>query len=1177
MSMLSSPAGAASPAPRTSAAVREQLAHAVRLDLIGPEPDRYTAAPDDRPHAAERLPVSPSRWYLTGFLVPFGADAAQRADTEADDELALGGLAEGDSAADENGDVDVASTRRAFFPSSLGVSVLVPAECDALDVAVTWGDYAPERVASEAAEGEAGEGAGGEGGAVWQRTHHRVVVPLHVPPAHGKPVKHVVAGSRGPRGGHLTLVATARAVRLPGETGVPAGTRAVALFLVNERAPTEEVADKDRAFAFQAGLTVSCAAGFVARPDPRGGRDAEWDEQVADLQYRDVMEYAVGHGVSVEAVAGDGGACRRVATTWTPRGIVEVVEPTPLPGVMLGMEALADATPEAIEAGLRPMVERYDAWIADRRAALPTTPVRREVAEQLLRNAGRARDRIAEGIALLGGAAEVRRAFQVANRAMAMAARQRAVQGGAAASPEAAEAPRWRPFQLAFQLLTLPGLADPTHRDRETVDLLFFPTGGGKTEAYLGLAATAMVLRRLRNPGVTSAGLSVLMRYTLRLLTLDQLGRAATLVCALEKLRRDGAAGGDATLGPWPFEIGLWVGRAATPNRMGSKGDGDEHTARTRVLRYKTGRDSRTPIPLESCPWCGARFTQNSFQLVPSEDRPLDLRVVCANRGCDFRGDRPLPIVTVDEPIYRRLPAFVIATVDKFAALPWEGRVGAFFGHVQRYDADGFYGPCDPGRGALLPGDRLPPPDLVIQDELHLISGPLGTIAGLYEAAIDALAARNVGGEEVRPKVLASTATVRRADAQVRALFGRRRVELFPPPSPERRDAFFARTAPVDERHPRLYLGVAAPGRSLKVLMLRSTLALLGAAQRAYEEAGGAGNPANPADPYMTLVGYFNALRELGGSRRIVEDEVTARLARYGDRRRLGERRGDGLFADRLIKHEVTELTSRVGTSQVSDAKRRLALRFGAASGREEVDVALATNMISVGLDITRLGLMLVLGQPKASAEYIQATSRVGRDAGRPGLVVTLLNVHRPRDRSHYERFAGYHSTFYRSVEATSVTPFAPRAVDRALAAVTVGLARQGHRALTAPATAGDIPDHRAQLDFVVEWLGRRAAGHAKELSQEDADALRGRVQERVKNLLDSWTHIARDLRSVSGRLRYQKYEGADGRALLVDPLDPALPSLSRDHQKFKANRSMRDVEPEVALWIHGERGSREA
>ena len=244
--------------------------------------------------------------------------------------------------------------------------------------------------------------------------------------------------------------------------------------------------------------------------------------------------------------------------------------------------------------------------------------------------------------------------------------------------PASLDPPRWRPFQLAFILMNLDGLADPTSADREMVDLLFFPTGGGKTEAYLGLAAFTLVLRRLRNPGIASAGVSVLMRYTLRLLTLDQLSRAATLICALELERRK-----DATrLGIWPFEIGLWVGRGATPNRMGRQGDPQRDTARARTIAFQNDDRKPSPVPLENCPWCGTKFNANAFSLVPNTAQPLELRVACVNRRCDFRGNSPLPIVAVDEPIYRRLPCFVIATVDNFASLPWVGIVGGLFAHT---------------------------------------------------------------------------------------------------------------------------------------------------------------------------------------------------------------------------------------------------------------------------------------------------------------------------------------------------------------------------------------------------------------------------------------------------------------------------------------------------------------
>ena len=774
---------------------------------------------------------------------------------------------------------------------------------------------------------------------------------------------------------------------------------------------------------------------------------------------------------------------------------------------------------------------------------------------ELLNRASVAAKRIEAGIEALSDP-QVLEAFRLSNRAMAAAARRRTAQQSGT-TPESVQPPRWRPFQLAFILMNIPGIVDPKHDDRSVVDLLFFPTGGGKTEAYLGLSAFTLVLRRLRNRGLSAAGVSVLMRYTLRLLTLDQLGRAAALICALEMERKKDIE----RLGKWPFEIGLWVGLGATPNRMGEKGDNNPDSARAKTIAYKNGTRRESPIPLEECPWCGKPFTKDSFSLAPTQDRPTDLLIRCVDRACDFSRNNFLPIIAVDEPIYRRLPCFLIATVDKFAGMPWLGRAGLFFGGAGRGDDFGLYGPCDQGKGSALSAP-VPPPDLIIQDELHLISGPLGTIAGLYESALDELCARKIGDKIVRPKIVASTATVRRAEKQIRALFNRRTVDIFPPPGPNRRDSFFAVTQSPQQSNPRLYVGVAAQGRSPKVVLLRTYLTLMAAAQKMYQQEGGKKNKTNPVDPYMTLLGYFNSLRELGGSRRIVEDEVKTRLTTYGARMRIGET--EGLYWDREISYDPVELTSRVSTGKVAEAKRRLSLPFR-EDGR--VDVAIATNMISVGLDIIRLGLMVVFGQPKTSAEYIQATSRVGRDPNRPGLIVTLLNIHKPRDRSHYERFASYHQSFYRSVEATSVTPFSPRALDRGLAGTLVALVRHGHVPMTPPKGAVNILSERSRLDFAVQAIAERAKTHAA-LPPAEADSLRQRVADRAKDLLDEWSRIAQDYQASGTNLQYAPREEGGAKNLLYNFLDSELKTLPRRHMKFRANRSMRDVEPVVNLWM---------
>jgi hypothetical protein len=1147
-----------------STAVRTRLVEALRLDLVGPD--------NAHAFAKELLPDVPQRWYLTGYLVPATAPEEVKSDPTAQDELELG--SDGGSTGDDAATPEKTAAGKRFLASSLGLSVLVAPEVENLSVAVQWGDYVwegPEKEPiSAVAEGE-------DDAAKWtleepppgqvastpapkkgfRREPREEMVAVRLPAAGNKPAEFPV-----PNSGGLVLSATVRATG-SATSRIPKGTKSVSVFLVNKRPPSEERIY--RTFAFQARLIVQSPTPFVPRPDLRGtiygGAAQEWDEKVADLHYRDVFEYAVGHGVAAEVVPESDGTA--VRTVWIPSAEVERVAPVKISGVELGMEALGGLKDYATaEAALMPLVSQYRDWINGRRGEIGVISAEQKAtATSLLDQAAYAAQRIEEGIKILSDP-QVLDAFCTANRAMAAAGRQREAQQRNCA-PSAAPTPEWRPFQLAFILQMLPGMVDPTRGDRSTVDLLFFPTGGGKTEAYLGLAAFTLVLRRLRHPGIRSAGVSVLMRYTLRLLTLDQLGRAAALMCALEIEREKDTA----KLGQWPFEIGLWVGSAATPNRMGHQGYqgiGKDDTAYIKTTRFQ--RESNrypSPIPVENCPWCGTKFGPASFRLKPTVQKPVNLQVVCVNDKCHFHGDRPLPIVGVDEPIYRRLPSFIIATIDKFAALPWTGQVGALFGHVERYDKDGFYGPCDGVRaGQQQLGGPLPPPDLIIQDELHLISGPLGTIAGIYETAIETLASRINGDFVLRPKIIASTATVRRADRQIRALFGRIEVQVFPPSLPDRRHSFFAETLTSSQSPARLYVGVAAQGRSLKVVLLRSSLALLSACQTHYEEAGGAKNPKNAADPYMTLLGYFNSLRELGGSRRIIEDEVTSRLERYARRRRRDPE--DRLFRDRRIKYDPTELTSRVSTDKVADAKRRLALSF---PEKDAVDVALATNMISVGLDIVRLGLMVVLGQPKTSAEYIQATSRVGRDPDRPGLVVTLLNVHKPRDRSHYERFGMYHATFYRAVEATSVTPFSPRALDRALAAAVVGLCRHGRREMTPPLGAGQILQLRAALEDVAQRFAERAEMHDGSLSQQAAQELRDRVLNRVRQLLDDWLLIAQQV-SPNAQLEYQVEEQASNKRLLRDFLDPELARQPPIFRKFRANRSMRDVEHSVELTV---------
>jgi hypothetical protein len=794
----------------------------------------------------------------------------------------------------------------------------------------------------------------------------------------------------------------------------------------------------------------------------------------------------------------------------------------------------------------------------------------------------RALARIQAGITLLDMDEQAAAAFRFANRAMGL---QRvrslyaaAVRHGQTVSLADFDTPAnqtWRTFQLAFILLNLPSITDLHHPDRalpsdaakadpmsNVADLLWFPTGGGKTEAYLGIAAYTMALRRLQGEVAGRsghAGVAVLMRYTLRLLTLQQFQRAATLICACETLRRADRPqwGGE------PFRIGLWVGQRATPNRIK---DANEAVKDYRKSGSTSG--SGSPRQLTYCPWCGAPIGLEQVQPEPFERGRGRVLTFCSDPlgECPFSQrqapDEGLPVMVVDEEIYRRLPSLLIATVDKFAQMPWNGRTAALFGQVDGYcERHGYHTPelderanHSANKRYQLPATKfvdhapLRPPDLIIQDELHLISGPLGTLVGLYESAVDRLATWEVDGMQVRPKVIASTATVRRAGQQIQGLF-LRQVAVFPPQGLDARDTFFSRERESSEADPgRQYLGICAPGIRHKTALIQTAIALLAASQKLYEQYGEA------VDPWMTLVGYFNSLRELAAMRRAVDDTVSNRLRKM-DRRGLAKR-----FLD---PYSVQELTSRLSATDIPDMLDRLELTFTKPSASQAarqskakakkknrpLDVLLATNMISVGVDVPRLGIMLVSGQPKATAEYIQATSRVGRKY--PGLVCTVYNWTRPRDLSHYETFRHYHATFYQHVEALSVTPFSPRALDRGLSALLVALVRLGEQGLNANDQAGKFDATHPLVQAICDHLPQRAAQIAGE---ERAAEVRQGLEKRMA----FWSQRITD--TVGATLGYQGGSGGTATPLLQSP------GHMDDWSLFTCLNSLRDVEPNVNL-----------
>ncbi|MBI4957601.1 MAG: helicase [Myxococcales bacterium] len=1108
-------------------ALRARILEALEADLVGP----FHAEP-----RGEVLPLPPSRWYLTGFLAPLGDRDTH--DATAEDELGAGS----DEDDEDAGHQEPEPKQRKRFPASLGMSVLIPAATERPEVVcvtVRFADYVAEAREVEGSRRPR---------TVWRRVPRgpfTVELPLEA--------KAVEAGVAVPEARGVRVTGRLETAEAP---GLPEGTRALAVFVVNERRASEpERGRQDAEFLFQVELEVEHARGLVPRPNRQGEQATDWDDRVADLQFRDRFEWAVGHGVSVVVPDGQSRDVRRVRTTWLPRSEVRGVRTREHLGdlrVETRMEklgALTDAP--SVRAALLPLVEGYGEWLGGQRKVEVDSADRRETRDALVARAEHARSRIRAGIEALASDAALLEAFCLANKAMATSARRRNPER----YPEGAE-PRWRLFQLAFVVLNVCGIADETHADRENVELIFFPTGGGKTEVYLGVIAFTLVLRRLRGAERPDRGLgvAVLLRYTLRLLTLDQLGRAATLVCALEMLRRD-----HARLGTERFAVGLWVGRTATANTL--------EQVRRLILEYKNSasKNAPSPFPLVACPWCNEPLGRDSLALVPSPTKAAGVVVGCTSFRCAFsaRNDKDgLPVLFVDEQIYRELPAFLVATVDKFAMLPWRGETGMLFGRVSAREGQRFYGPLDSApRGATELPDGLRPPELIVQDELHLISGPLGTMVGLYETAIEYLCSRRTeSGAVARPKILASTATVRRAREQIRGLFGRREMALFPPPGVDESETWFAE---VDRAASgRLYVGVAAQGRAMKAILLRAYITLLAAAQKQYQAHGKADNP---ADPYMTVAGYFNSLRELGGMRRLVEDEVRARAAKASSRLPLYEHAHPWL-ADRQIQIEPVELTSREPTGKIKEAKDRLS-KPHADPGH--VDVLLASNMISVGVDIDRLGLMVVGGQPKTTSEYIQATSRVGRQ--HPGLVVTCFNAAKPRDRSHYERFAAYHESFYRFVEATSLTPFSGPALERGLAGTLVAMVRLADAGMTPPGEAMAITTHRKLGEEVVAVLAERACRHDDSMDAEESERLREALRARGLGLLDDWEKIVARARSEAAAKRtYSRFDRdkAGGKPLLFMVVDEERPAPHTDEAKFAAPTSMRDVEASVHLWL---------
>jgi hypothetical protein len=1025
--------------------LRDAFIEQVRSRVVGP------ADP------SEALRERPNKRYLTGMIFPQGAlAAAATADENQDAEDA-------ESAGETDDEYGIESPTDILFqrlPASVGMTFAVSDAEQTLTVRLKAAVY--ERNAAELVAAETGAKSSGKRKAkpapVWARRA--------IPAAGGDEtvtlrIDRDAADIREPR-----PVLEGRAelrvfIRLAG------GRRVATVALVNARRTEEDSPVDTEDILFQVEMSCTPSKGVIAYPDaPLISPDPEAEELA--LQYRDMPAFAVGHGCGVFWPEPVDGVTSHVAVDFLPAVEVPPVTTTirDLPGDVadaLSMKRLQDATYRPVEA-FRKLIACYSAW-KDGLEKMEFEPRFDNAKQRILDRIQQAIDRMSDGVDLLEKDDEALRIFRLANRAMLLGLARsgnnndrKPGAGFVDVDIDALAHDRvvWRPFQIAFFLISLRGLWNPDDPSRHIVDLIWFPTGGGKTEAYLGVAAFEMIRRRLVG-GEHGGGTAVIKRYTLRLLTIQQFERAGSLVCALETMRRRG----DITHHE-PFSLGLWVGEASSPN-TGAKAKAD-----LQKILGTTGRVDGVRVPLKQCPVCARPIVPEQkaegAANVGIRARGGSIELFCSDPDCPFHTG--LPISYVDEDLYERPPTLLLGTVDKFAMLAWREDARAFFGT----DAN------------------VEPPSLIIQDELHLISGPLGTLAGIYEAAIDRIVSRL--GKPA--KYICATATIRRSDDQIRKLYGRKGA-LFPPAGLSAADSFFSRVQDDDapEKAPgRLYVGAMGQGHTPTFSNVIASSALLAAGESMRQTEG------DRIDTWWTVVAYHNSKRELGKTLSLARDDIPGRLKALGEARRVAASR-------------VSELSANLRDSEIPEALHRLRTEL---PNPEALDYVACTNMLSVGVDVPRLGLMLVNGQPKTVSEYIQASSRVGRSMKKPpGIVFTLFSPTKPRDRSHYEFFRHFHKAFYRNVEPTSVTPFALPAQERGLHGAFLAFVRMVSP-VAANRAAGAILQHEGTVrELASEFLDR--VGDAEDGNVDDTRAPR-----RIHRQLDRTGASERQRTEVPGR-----------------------------------------------------------
>ena len=1058
--------------------------------------------------------ISPTERYPTGVLYPVykgteGIDPASEIQDDEDDAL--------DSTTD-SGDqppVAVIKPRRYIPPSSVGFSFFVRGE--EIEIQVLCSAVRYKKMESEESTGAGRDEKGRFTKDVWERIpladsdvemqmFSATACKKNVP--HHEPVREVFGGRAGIdvlwrpfADGWIMTISLYNKHELPAEGD-----------------PKNLVSLRNEHSLFEVELRCVLDAGEVG-VYPRVDKSLlTEEEQELELQYKHRHIYAVGHGAAVnwtQKKQADGDAVKEIWTEFFPS--VEVPQVTADVAddndqtLQIAYLASVGENESRVFEDLDRFVAGYTTWVERQKSHASSSsilPDEQNAATRIVKRMGIVVSRMKQGITLLRKDQRARQSFALANQAMFDQMIQYDLTHGRA---KARDQYRWRPFQLAFLLNVIESVVNEESDFRDTVDLIWFPTGGGKTEAYLGLIAFLIVWRRLTNNKESGGGTTVLMRYTLRLLTAQQYLRATRMICALELIRRKRPELGDETI-----TVGMWVGAATSPNTF--------RTAKQAVERAADG-NGNAPLDLVivSCPWCGKSFKAPESYEVSYDASPAKFRFLCTNSDCDFgkTTDRIIPCNVVDEALYAAPPTLLIATIDKFARLAWEERTNAFFGKN---------------------GNR--PPELVVQDELHLIAGALGSIAGLYEAALDTVLVRR----GIHPKYIASTATIRMADKQVKRLYGKD-VAVFPPPGLSCNDSYFARIVPLNEKPGRLYVGYLAPmlGRQ-PIGKIPSNMVPLAAALLLAPEVVFADQEDRDVltEAWWTQVVYHGSIKGVGNSHNAFSNDVREYLRRYAEE--VNETNPD---PKNILEGRTPRIAQLTSLSSAADNARTFARLEKSRNDPACLDAVLATNMISVGLDVARLALMIVNGQPLTTGEYIQATSRVGR-AEVPGVVFTNYYRDQARSLSHYENFYPYHESFYRFVEPTSVTPYTYQARLRALHAALVIAVRHSCTHFLENPKAGSFDPKNEHVAKGIETLKNRC---------RQAD--NGRTKEKgrhIDNLVCEWKKEVQECKALKRQLNYQVQNKDTSTNRLMHNHDDKIKGL------WETLQSMRNVEDTALL-----------